>query len=48
MKNALHHNQLLAENRQLREELAGRFDFSKIIGTSALMNLLETVKNSYS
>ena len=45
VKNALHHNQLLAENRQLREELAGRFDFSKIIGSSnALMRVLETVK----
>jgi DNA-binding NtrC family response regulator len=45
VKNALHHNQLLSENRQLREELAGRFDFSKIIGSSdTLMNVLETVK----
>ncbi len=45
VKNALHHNQLLTENRELREELAGRFDFSKIIGSSdALKNVLETVK----
>lgn len=45
VKNALHHNQLLTENLQLREELAGRFDFSNIIGSSsALMNVLETVK----
>lgn len=45
VKNALHHNQLLAENRQLREELAGRFDFKKIVGSSdALMKVLETVK----
>ena len=45
VKNALHHNQLLTENLQLREELAGRFDFKKIIGNSdALMKVLETVK----
>ncbi len=45
VKNALHHNQLLTENRQLREELAGRFDFTKIIGSSdSLMSVLETVK----
>ncbi len=45
VKNALHHNQLLTENLQLREELAGRFDFTKIIGSSdALMKVLETVK----
>ncbi len=45
VRNALQHNQLLAENRQLREELAGRFDFKKIVGGSdALMKVLETVK----
>jgi len=45
VKNALHHNQLLTENLQLREELAGRFDFTKIIGSSdSLMKVLETVK----
>jgi DNA-binding NtrC family response regulator len=45
IKNALRHTQLLTENRELRDELAGRFDFKKIIGSSdALKNVLETVK----
>ena len=45
IKNALRHTQLLTENQELRVELAGRFDFKKIIGSSdVLKNVLETVK----
>ncbi len=35
VKNALTHTQLLEENRELRDELAGKFRFDKIIGASA-------------
>ncbi len=45
VRNALQHNQLLSENEQLRQELAGKFNFDKIIGTSTvLQQLLEKVK----
>ena len=44
VKNALKHTQLLAENRELREELVGKFRFDNIIGTATgLKRLLETV-----
>lgn len=35
VKNALKHTQLLEENRELREELVGKFRFDNIIGASA-------------
>lgn len=42
VRNALKQSKLLEENRQLREELVGRFRFDKIIGTApALHALLE-------
>ncbi len=45
VKNALKHTRLLEENRELRDELVGKFRFDKIIGTSAkLKNLLEKVE----
>lgn len=45
VRNALKHNQLLSENEQLRQELAGKFNFDKIIGTSTILQqLLEKVK----
>jgi DNA-binding NtrC family response regulator len=40
VKNALNHNQLLAENRELRQELAGKFNFGNIIGTSPCLKAL--------
>jgi DNA-binding NtrC family response regulator len=44
IKNALTHTRLLEENRELREELFGKFRFDNIIGTSpALGKLLEKV-----
>jgi DNA-binding NtrC family response regulator len=44
IKNALKHSRLLEENRELREELAGKFRFVIIIGTSpCLKTLLEKV-----
>ncbi len=45
VRNALNHNQLKSENQQLREELAGKFDFGNIIGaSSALQKLLDKVE----
>jgi len=45
VKNALNHNQLLAENRELRQELAGKFNFGNIIGASpSLKALLDKVE----
>ncbi len=38
VKNAMKHTQLLVENRELREELVGKFRFDKIIGTSDVLN----------
>jgi len=44
VKNALSHTRLLEENRELRHELASRFQFDRIIGTSVgLQELLEKV-----
>ncbi len=44
VKNALQHTHLLEENRELREELVGKFRFDNIIGASAgLKALLEKV-----
>ena len=44
IKNALKHTKLLEENRELREELLGKFRFDNIIGTSpCLKTLLEKV-----
>jgi DNA-binding NtrC family response regulator len=45
VKNALSHNELAEENRELKKELAEQFSFENIIGaTSSLKTLLETVK----
>jgi len=45
VRNALSHNDLQNENKQLREELAGKFNFDNIIGASmALQKLLEKVE----
>jgi DNA-binding NtrC family response regulator len=45
VKNALSHTMLLEENRELREELVGKFRFDNIIGTSeSLKALLEKVE----
>ncbi|GAB4301900.1 MAG: sigma-54 dependent transcriptional regulator [Desulfuromonadia bacterium] len=45
VKNALDHRELLAENRELREELAGKFRFDNIIGSSPpLRSVLEKVE----
>jgi DNA-binding NtrC family response regulator len=44
VKNALQHQELLEENRELREELSGQFKFDNIIGASAaIRSLLEKV-----
>ncbi len=45
VRNALSHNELQHENEQLRQELAGKFNFENIIGASmALQKLLEKVE----
>ncbi len=45
VRNALNHNQLLAENQQLKEKLAGKFNFDNIIGASSILQqLLDKVK----
>jgi DNA-binding NtrC family response regulator len=45
VKNALQHTQLLEENRELREELVGKFRFDNIIGGSeGLKSVLERVE----
>ncbi|SNB46163.1 sigma-54 dependent transcriptional regulator [Geobacter sp. DSM 9736] len=45
VKNALQHTQLLEENRELREELVGKFRFENIIGASeGLKSVLERVE----
>jgi DNA-binding NtrC family response regulator len=45
VKNALQHTQLMEENRELREELVGKFRFDNIIGASdGLKALLERVE----
>lgn len=45
VRNALDHNQLLSENKILRQELAGKFNFDNIIGaSSSLQKLLEKVE----
>jgi len=44
VRNALQHQQLMDENRELKEELSGRFCFENIVGTSeALQHLLAKV-----
>jgi DNA-binding NtrC family response regulator len=45
VKNALQHTKLIEENRELREELVGRFQFDNIIGASkGLKEVLEKVE----
>ncbi|CAG0966887.1 sigma-54 dependent transcriptional regulator [Geobacter sp.] len=45
VKNALKHTELLEENRELREELVGKFRFDNIIGASdGLKGVLEKVE----
>ena len=45
VKNALKHTQLLEENRELREELVGKFRFDNIVGASeGLKAVLERVE----
>lgn len=45
VKNALKHTQLLEENRELREELVGKFRFDNIIGASTgLKEVLDKVE----
>jgi len=45
VKNALKHTELLEENRELREELVGKFHFDNIIGASdGLKGVLEKVE----
>jgi DNA-binding NtrC family response regulator len=45
VKNALQHTRLIEENRELREELVGKFRFDNIIGaSSSLKELLERVE----
>ncbi len=45
VKNALHHTKLLEENRELREELVGKFRFDNIVGASdGLKGVLEKVE----
>ncbi|HJV35162.1 sigma-54 dependent transcriptional regulator [Geomonas sp.] len=45
VKNALQHTRLIEENRELREELVGRFQFDNIIGaSSSLKEVLEKVE----
>lgn len=44
VKNALSHQELAEENRELKEELSGKFQFDNIIGTSTVIKeLLERV-----
>ncbi len=44
VKNALSHHELVEENRELKEELSGKFQFDNIIGTSqGIQSLLERV-----
>ncbi len=44
VKNALNHTKLLEENRELREELVGKFRFDNIVGASeGLKDVLERV-----
>lgn len=44
VKNALSHHELAEENRELKEELSGKFQFDNIIGTSnCIKELLERV-----
>lgn len=44
VKNALSHHELAEENRELKEELSGKFQFDSIIGTSpGIQSLLERV-----
>jgi DNA-binding NtrC family response regulator len=44
VKNALQHQELVEENRELREELSGQFKFESIIGSSPVIRaLLEKV-----
>ncbi len=44
VKNALSHHELAEENRELKEELSGKFKFDNIIGTSSgIQSLLERV-----
>ncbi|NJC88919.1 MAG: sigma-54-dependent Fis family transcriptional regulator [Desulfuromonas sp.] len=44
VKNALQHHALVEENRELKEELTGKFRFDRIIGASAgIQTLLERV-----
>lgn len=40
VRNALNHNQLKTENQKLRKELAGKFNFDKIIGASTILQQL--------
>ncbi|MFO7576284.1 MAG: sigma-54 dependent transcriptional regulator [Pelovirga sp.] len=40
VRNALKQNQLMTENEQLRQELAGKFNFDRIIGTSSILQQL--------
>ncbi|MCW8860434.1 MAG: sigma-54 dependent transcriptional regulator [Deltaproteobacteria bacterium] len=40
VRNALNHNQLKSENQQLRQKLAGKFNFDNIIGTSQILQQL--------
>jgi DNA-binding NtrC family response regulator len=45
VKNALKHTELIVENRELREELVGKFRFDNIIGSSdGLKSMLERVE----
>ena len=45
VKNALQHTRLMEENKELREELVGRFQFDNIIGASmGLKEVLEKVE----
>jgi DNA-binding NtrC family response regulator len=45
VKNAIKNTQLLVENRELREELVGKFRFDNIIGTSSVLkNILDKVE----
>lgn len=44
VKNALQHQELITENRELKEELSGQFQFDNIIGASStIKGLLEKV-----
>ncbi len=45
VRNALNHNELKTENLQLKEKLAGKFNFDNIIGASTILQqLLDKVK----